>query len=150
MTAREALRSALARVPDRGLGARHVHDFGRHRRDAARVAGFTRRMAIPDPMRRNVVGGVAMGLTAIALIHSPWGKRSGAHMNPAVTLTFLRLGKTPAGTLSSSSSLRLLAARPECSSWSPCLAMRLPIHPLATQRRCPDAGGPWSPSSPSC
>ena len=34
-----------------------------------------------------------MGLTAMALIYSPWGKRSGAHMNPAVTLTFLRLGK---------------------------------------------------------
>jgi aquaporin Z len=51
---------------------------------------------IPDPMLRNVVGGAAMGLTAIALIHSPWGKRSGAHMNPAVTLTFLRLGKTRA------------------------------------------------------
>jgi aquaporin Z len=49
--------------------------------------------AIPDPMWRNVVGGIAMGLTAIALIHSGWGKRSGAHMNPAVTLTFLRLGK---------------------------------------------------------
>ena len=26
---------------------------------------------------------VAMGATAILLIHSPWGKRSGAHMNPA-------------------------------------------------------------------
>lgn len=37
--------------------------------------------------------GMAMGLTAIALIYSPWGKRSGAHMNPAVTFTFLRLGK---------------------------------------------------------
>jgi len=36
--------------------------------------------------------GIAMGLTAMALIYSPWGKRSGAHMNPAVTLTFLRLG----------------------------------------------------------
>jgi len=48
---------------------------------------------ISDPMLRNVAGGAAMGLTAIALIHSPWGKRSGAHMNPAVTLTFLRLGK---------------------------------------------------------
>jgi len=37
--------------------------------------------------------GVAMGLTAIALIYSPWGVRSGAHMNPAVTLTFWRLNK---------------------------------------------------------
>jgi len=37
--------------------------------------------------------GAAMGLTAIAIIYSPLGRRSGAHMNPAVTLTFLRLGK---------------------------------------------------------
>ena len=50
--------------------------------------------ALPDPLWRNAAGGIAMGLTAVALIHSPWGKRSGAHMNPAVTLTFLRLGKT--------------------------------------------------------
>jgi aquaporin Z len=49
--------------------------------------------ALPDPMWRNAAGGIAMGLTATALIHSGWGKRSGAHMNPAVTLTFLRLGK---------------------------------------------------------
>lgn len=50
--------------------------------------------ALVNPLLRNVIAGVAMGLTAILLIHSPWGKRSGAHMNPAVTLTFLRLGKT--------------------------------------------------------
>jgi aquaporin Z len=40
--------------------------------------------------------GVAMGLTAIAIIYSPWGQLSGAHLNPAVTLTFLRLGKVEA------------------------------------------------------
>src|SRR5262249_18430338 len=49
--------------------------------------------AIGSAELRRALGGIAMGLTAIALIYSPWGQRSGAHMNPAVTLTFLRLGK---------------------------------------------------------
>jgi aquaporin Z len=42
---------------------------------------------------RRALIGLAMGLTAIGLIYSPWGQRSGAHMNPSVTLTFLSLGK---------------------------------------------------------
>jgi glycerol uptake facilitator-like aquaporin len=46
---------------------------------------------IADPFFRRIPIGVAMGLTAIALIYSPWGKRSGAHLNPAVTLTFFRV-----------------------------------------------------------
>ena len=48
---------------------------------------------LPDPVVRRVLMGLAMGLTAISLIHSPWGQRSGAHFNPATTLTFWRLGK---------------------------------------------------------
>lgn len=51
------------------------------------------RAAIGDPFARRALIGIAMGLTAIGLIHSPWGRRSGAHFNPAVTLTYLRLGK---------------------------------------------------------
>lgn len=46
-----------------------------------------------DPLTRRAFAGIAMGLTAIALIFSPWGKQSGAHINPAVTFTFYRLGK---------------------------------------------------------
>ena len=37
--------------------------------------------------------GMAIGITVLFNIFSPWGKRSGAHFNPAVTLTFYRLGK---------------------------------------------------------
>ncbi len=44
-------------------------------------------------LARRALMGLAMGTTAVALIYSPWGQRSGAHLNPAVTLTFLRLGK---------------------------------------------------------
>src|SRR6266404_9705817 len=51
---------------------------------------------LPNPSTRRLITGVAMGLTLLALIHSKWGKRSGAHMNPAFTLMFLRLGKVEA------------------------------------------------------
>ena len=37
-----------------------------------------------------------MGATAIAIIFSPLGQRSGAHFNPSVTWTFFRLGKIEA------------------------------------------------------
>ncbi len=49
--------------------------------------------AISDGLARRLLMGLAMGLTAVGLIYSPWGRRSGAHLNPAVTLTFWRLGK---------------------------------------------------------
>src|SRR5258706_12055339 len=51
---------------------------------------------LPDPMLRQVLGGIEMGLTAVGIISSPWGQRSGAHMNPSLTLTFLSLGKIAA------------------------------------------------------
>jgi len=49
--------------------------------------------ALPDPLIRRILMGGAMGTTAACIIYSPWGQQSGAHLNPAVTLTFLYLGK---------------------------------------------------------
>jgi aquaporin Z len=54
------------------------------------------RRAIPDDVMRRALMGLAMGATAIGLIYSPLGARSGAHINPATTLTFLRLGRVHA------------------------------------------------------
>ena len=51
------------------------------------------RQIIPDPLVRRALMGTAMGLTAIGIIFSPWGKQSGAHINPSITVSFFRLGK---------------------------------------------------------
>ena len=51
---------------------------------------------IHSPFLRRLLMGLSMGSTAIAIFYSPWGKQSGAHINPSVTMTFLRLGKIPA------------------------------------------------------
>ena len=48
---------------------------------------------VPSAEVRRLVMGAAMGGTAVRIIHSPMGKRSGAHFNPAITLTYLWLGK---------------------------------------------------------
>src|SRR5690242_4051467 len=54
-----------------------------------------RHLLANDLVRRALVG-LAMGVTALLLIYSPWGRRSGALMNPAMTLAFVRLGKLEA------------------------------------------------------
>jgi len=48
---------------------------------------------LASDLRRRAAMGLAMGATAIAIIYSPWGRRSGAHINPSTTMAFLRLGK---------------------------------------------------------
>jgi aquaporin Z len=56
--------------------------------------------AIASATLRRALMGLAMGATAISLVYSPWGQRSGAHFNPALTFTYLRLGKVaPADAL---------------------------------------------------
>lgn len=56
---------------------------------ASPLAGW----APATPMARRVLLGVGMGLVIVLIVYSPWGKRSGAHINPAVTLAFWQLGK---------------------------------------------------------
>ena len=51
------------------------------------------RQSLESGVLRRVLTGLAMGLTAAAIIYSPWGRRSGAHINPSITLTYFRLGK---------------------------------------------------------
>jgi aquaporin Z len=54
--------------------------------------------ALPDPLARRALMGLCMGLTAIGLACAPWARRSGAHLNPAFTWTFHRLGRIDART----------------------------------------------------
>jgi aquaporin Z len=54
---------------------------------------FAVQKELPDPIWRRLLMGASMGVTAVFIIHSPMGKRSGAHFNPAITLTYLRLRK---------------------------------------------------------
>jgi aquaporin Z len=55
--------------------------------------GYLALRMIPGAIFRRLVMGIGMGLTAVLIIHSPMGKSSGAHFNPAITLTYLRLQK---------------------------------------------------------
>jgi aquaporin Z len=54
------------------------------------------RHLVPLAALRRALTGIAMGSTAAALTYSRWGQRSGAHLNPSVTISFLRLGKITA------------------------------------------------------
>jgi aquaporin Z len=53
-------------------------------------ASIVRRLVSSSFARRAMMG-LAMGATAIAIVMSPWGKRSGGHLNPAITFTFYRM-----------------------------------------------------------
>jgi aquaporin Z len=51
------------------------------------------RELIPNNVARRGLMGLALGVTIVLVVTSPWGKQSGGHLNPAITVTFYRLGK---------------------------------------------------------
>jgi aquaporin Z len=48
---------------------------------------------IKNEMLRNIATGILMGATALFIFFAPFTAPSGSHINPAVTITFLRLDK---------------------------------------------------------
>lgn len=48
---------------------------------------------LPNPIARRALMGLLAGGWLVGLIYSAWGQKSGAHINPAVTLAFLRLNR---------------------------------------------------------
>ena len=100
--------------------------------------------AIANSTLRRFLMGLAMGATAIAIIYSPWGKQSGAHINPSTTLTFYRLGKVAkwdavlyiaaqffGGAVGAVAAARLLDPWPAHASVNYVLTLPGPAGPLA-------------------
>jgi aquaporin Z len=48
---------------------------------------------IPCAIVRRALMGIAVAATVVVIALTPWGKRSGGHINPAMTFAFYRLGK---------------------------------------------------------
>jgi aquaporin Z len=50
-------------------------------------------LAISNAFLRSIIMGILMGATALFIFYSKYTSPSGSHINPAVTITFLRLNK---------------------------------------------------------
>jgi aquaporin Z len=51
------------------------------------------RHVLRRPIELRALLGLAVGLTVVAIVSTPWGQQSGGHFNPALTVAFYRLGK---------------------------------------------------------
>ena len=85
--------SALARISDGGCGTWNFYDFCLHGGRALGASCFPCSAVAPEPFLAPRTYRHRHGSEAIGIVYSPWGKQSGAHLNPSLTLTFFRLGK---------------------------------------------------------
>ena len=80
-------RAALARIPDGSVPPRRLHDVGGRLRGAAAAPAVAAASADCPASRSGACHGRRDGATPCWRWSIPrWGRRSGAHMNPAVTL----------------------------------------------------------------
>jgi len=87
---------------------------------------------------RRLLMGVSMGATAVLIIRSPLGKRSGAHFNPAITFTYFRLGKIDSGMQVSTSYLNSSGASVGWAFRHFACAAAWPLPPWTTRLRSLD------------
>lgn len=57
------------------------------------VSAWLQPAGAANEVAHRALTGLVLGGLVIAMIYSPWGRRSGSHMNPAITLAYIRLGK---------------------------------------------------------
>jgi len=100
--------------------------------------------AIPNGHTRLYLSGVLMGLTALLIFYSPWTAPSGSHINPAVTLTFLRLGRI--GPWDALFYVLFQTLGGLIAVWLMALALgpRLTKSPVSYAVTIPGKGGPWA------
>lgn len=98
---------------------------------------------LSQPFVRGSAAGIAMGLTLLLLVYSPWGMRSGAQLNPALTVAFVRVGRMHrwdavffilAQTLGGLLGVLLVAG---------ILGMAFTAPPVRYAATLPGNGGPW-------
>ncbi|MFD0508663.1 aquaporin [Streptomyces chiangmaiensis] len=94
--------------------------------------------AIPSQEGRLVADAVVSGTTVALLIVSPFGRRSGGHMNPAVSLAFWLMGALPGRDAAAYAAAQLAGSLAGVAVGGWCGASRRPIPPSAT----PSSGRP--------
>jgi aquaporin Z len=102
------------------------------------------RQTLPDALLRRMFMGLAMGSTAIALIYSPIGARSGAHLNPATTLTFYRLRRVHLADALAYILAQFAGGLAGISAAAFALGMRIQVPTVNYVATVPGAWGMWA------